>query len=69
MVPGGTDLDDFSVVSNINWVVPGLDLANGGTTGIADDSDSGPGSVLVYCLGEPGVQTHFIIDVTGYFAP
>ncbi len=68
VVPAGTNPDDFTV-SNINWVVPGLDLANGGTTGIAVDSESGPGSVLVYCDGTPDAQTHFIVDVTGYFAP
>ena len=66
VVPAGTT--NLSV-SNINWVVSGLDLANGGTTKIAGDSVSGPGSVLVYCDGNPGARTHFIVDVTGYFAP
>jgi hypothetical protein len=56
-------------VSNINWGVPNLDLANGGTTRIAFHIDAGPGSVVVYCDGFPNAQTHFIIDVTGYFAP
>ena len=68
IVPGGTPPEEFKV-SNINWVVPNLDLANGGTTRIAFDTESGPGSIVIYCDGAVGAQTHFIIDVTGYFAP
>ena len=64
VVPFGTT--DLSV-STINWVVSGLDLANGGTTKIAGSGDN-VGSILVYCAGTPGALTHFIIDVTGYFA-
>ena len=58
---------DFSV-STINWVVPGLDLANGGTTKIGKNSKSDPGSVAVYCESSSSGKTHFIIDVTGFFA-
>ena len=65
--PGGTPPEELTV-SNINWVVPNLDLANGGTTRIASDG-SGPGSIVIYCDGAAGAQTHFIIDVTGYFVP
>ena len=67
VVPGGTQPVGF-VVSNINWVASGLDLANGGTTKLAFDPDpgAGPGSVVVYCDGTG--RTHFLIDVTGYYA-
>ena len=68
MVPADTPVEGFTV-SNINWVLANLDLANGGTTKIAFDADTGPGSVIVYCDGSPNARTHFIIDVTGYFAP
>ena len=66
VVPGGTEPDGFTV-STINWVYNGLDIANGGTTKLATDPDAGAGSVVVYC-GPTGGSTHFLIDVTGYFA-
>ena len=66
LVPGNTP-PPFTV-SNINWVASGVDLANGGTTAIALDPDSGSGSVRVYCNGAPTAGTHLIIDVTGYFS-
>ena len=68
VVPAGTPEESFTT-SNINWVSAGLDLANGGTTKIAADAQTGPGSVIVYCDGVPAASTHFIIDVTGYFSP
>lgn len=68
LVPGGTQPEGFTV-STINWVVAGLDLANGGTTKLGNDPDSGPGSVVVYCFGFPDTSTHLVIDITGYFSP
>ena len=65
VVPGGTEPGGF-FVSNINWVASGLDLANGSTSKLASDPDAGPGSVVVFCGGAG--RTHFLIDVTGYFA-
>ena len=65
VVPPGTSLNPLPV-SNINWVVAGLDLANSGTTKVAT-ADNKPGSVLLFCGGSG--RTDFIIDVTGYFAP
>ena len=67
VVPGGTEPGGF-FVSNINWVASGLDLANGGTSKLALDPDAGPGSVVVYCGGSETTRTHFLVDVTGYFA-
>jgi hypothetical protein len=58
-------------VSSINWMTSGVTLANGGTVQLGlsppPPDGSGPGSVSVYC-GGTSASTHFIIDVTGYFA-
>ena len=64
VVPADTAPDGS--VSNINWVARDLDLANGGTTKLGPDPEVGLGSVVVYCGGAG--RTHFLIDVTGYFA-
>ena len=58
----------FPGVSTINWVVSGLDLANGGTVPLGFSSVSGPGSVIVGCSGMHGAATHYIIDVSGYYS-
>lgn len=48
--------------SAINWTVPNLDLANGGVLSVSTNRQ-----VTVQAGGGTGSQTHFIIDVTGYF--
>jgi hypothetical protein len=63
--PAGTS---FPGVSNINWVVPNLDLANGGTVALGTSGIVGAGSVSIACDGTLGAATHFIVDITGYFA-
>lgn len=51
--------------SSINWFASGLDLANGGVAAIG--FLDAPGQLSIYCGGPPGVSTHFILDITGYF--
>jgi hypothetical protein len=59
----------LAAVSHINWTVPNLDLANAGTTPIGTSSEFGtPASVFVACGGRSDAATHFIMDITGYFA-
>jgi hypothetical protein len=63
--PAGEPLPD---VSTLNWVTSGADIANGGTVKLGISSDTGPGSVSVYCGGVPAARTWYIIDVTGYYS-
>ena len=60
VVPG--DATDRSG-SSINWSGPNQNVANGLTAKIAADR-----TVKVFCGGNPAPKTHFVIDVTGYWA-
>lgn len=51
--------------SSINWTGPQQTLANGGVVALTP----GLGEIEVYAGGPAGSYTHFIIDITGYYAP
>ncbi len=63
--PAGVPIPD---ISTLNWVTAGADIANGGTVSLGTSSDTGPGSVSVFCGGVPAAKTWYIIDITGYFS-
>jgi hypothetical protein len=63
--PAGVSIPD---VSTLNWVSAGADVANGGTVKLGTSSDTGPGSVSVFCGGVPAAKTWYIIDITGYYS-
>ncbi len=63
--PAGVPIPD---VSTLNWVTVGADVANGGTVSLGTSSDTGPGSVSVFCGGVPAAKTWYLIDITGYFS-
>lgn len=51
--------------SSINWTGTGQTLANSGVVSLTQ----GIGEIAVYAGGSFGTSTHFIIDITGYYAP
>ena len=63
--PAGVPIPD---VSTLNWVNAGADVANGGTVKLGTSSQTGPGSVSVFCGGVPAAKTWYIIDITGYYS-
>lgn len=51
--------------SNLNWAGSSIGaIANSGIVQLDADRE-----IIVFAGGVPGVSTHFIIDITGYFAP
>jgi hypothetical protein len=65
IAPAGERIPD---VSTLNWVTAGADVANGGTVKLGTSSQTGPGSVSVFCGGVPAAKTWYIIDITGYYS-
>lgn len=63
--PAGASIPD---ISTLNWVSAGADVANGGTVKLGTSSDTGPGSLSVFCGGVPSAKTWYIIDITGYYS-
>ena len=55
--------------SSINWWTSGLSLANGGVVALGPEPTLGAGCVEIDISPVPGTATHFIIDITGYYAP
>ena len=52
-------------VSSLNWKRAGEDIANGGMVGLGG---GGPYFARVRCGGNSAASTHYVIDITGYFA-
>ncbi len=50
--------------SSINWTTPGQELANGGIVGVGDAFEE---RGFINVQSGPTGQTHFIVDITGYF--
>lgn len=55
-------------VSTINWGVTNLTLANGGSVALGTSTSTGLGSLSFGVSGNSAVKTHFIVDITGYYA-
>jgi hypothetical protein len=54
------------LVSTINWGV--ATLANGGSVALGTSTSTGQGSLSFGVSGSSAVKTHFIVDITGYYA-